>query len=165
MRKNAQFFMLLAVFLCFFSTCSPSGNYSQPIAYNHKIHIEEAELGCIDCHARSTTHQKASIPNIELCVECHEEAMTESTEEEKLVAHITENQRIPWVQVHRVPDHAYFSHRRHVTLGKVGCTECHGNVAAMTRPFAKPSVKITMEWCLACHEKNRVDTDCATCHR
>jgi hypothetical protein len=35
----------------------------------------------------------------------------------------------------------------------------------MTLPFTRPAVKIEMEWCMECHEKRGVDTDCATCHR
>lgn len=163
--KFSSVLITTGMFLFLVSSCSQSESYKQPIAYNHKKHVEEADLGCLDCHQRVLAHQKATIPNIDVCQECHEEAMTESKEEEKLVAYITKNERIPWVQVHRVPDHAYFSHRRHAGLGKLGCQECHGNVAEMIRPFEKPAMKITMEWCLKCHEKSDVDTDCATCHR
>lgn len=164
MRRNPLFFTLFLLIILTIS-CSRSETYKQPIAYNHKLHVEEADLGCLDCHKGVLTHRKATIPNIDVCIECHEEAMTESKEEEKLVSYISENRQIPWVQVHRVPDHAYFSHRRHVSLGKLGCQECHGNVAGMSLPFSRPAVKIDMEWCLRCHKKNGVDRDCATCHR
>ncbi len=163
--KNWPFSIALALSLFIAGSCSQQGSYTQPIAYDHKKHVEEADLDCLDCHKRVLTHQKATIPNIEVCQECHDEAMTESEEEKKLVEYISENRQIPWIQVHRVPDHAYFSHRRHVALGRVDCEQCHGNVSAMSRPFSKPAVKITMEWCLECHEKNSVDLDCATCHR
>lgn len=164
MRSRSLLLTFFLLTLCI-TGCSQSESYKQPIAYNHKLHIEEAELGCSDCHLRVLTHQKATIPNISRCSECHEEAMTDSEEERKLVAYINEEKQIPWIQVHRVPDHAYFSHRRHVALGKLGCQECHGNTAEMTRPYTRAVVKIRMEWCLDCHEKNLVDTDCATCHR
>ncbi len=147
------------------SGCSDSASVTQPIAYNHKKHIEEAGLSCFDCHERVLTHQKAAIPNIEYCMNCHEEAMTDSKEEEKLVAYIKKNQPIPWVQVHRVPDHAYFSHRRHVSIGKVACQDCHGDVNNMTLPFLKPHSPITMEFCISCHEEKQVSTECTTCHR
>ena len=162
--KNWAIFTLppLLMFLC---GCSNYVSYSQPILYNHKKHTEEAGLTCFDCHSFVTTHQKASIPNIEYCQNCHKEAMTNSKEEEKLVRYINNKEQIPWIQVHRLPDHAYFSHRRHVTLGKLACQECHGNVAEMTLPFSKPAVSLKMEFCTKCHEKNRVNTDCATCHR
>lgn len=162
--KNWALFTLppLLMFLC---SCSNYVSYSQPILYNHKKHMEEAGLTCFDCHSFVTTHQKASIPNIEYCQNCHKEAMTSSKEEEKLVGYINNKEQIPWIQVHRLPDHAYFSHRRHVTLGKLACQECHGDVAEMTLPFSRPAVSLKMEFCIKCHEKNRVNTDCATCHR
>ena len=65
--------------------CSESTDYAQPIAYNHATHIQEVGMECIDCHIQAETHQKASIPNIALCIECHEEALAESKEEEKLI--------------------------------------------------------------------------------
>ena len=158
--------LTIPAFLLFFvGGCSDSGRFSQPIAYNHKKHIEEAGLGCFDCHTGAQTHQKASIPNIHFCKNCHEEAMTDSKEEEKLVGFIKKNELIPWVQVHRVPDHAYFSHRRHVSLGKIACQDCHGDVNNMTLPFTKPHVSINMEFCIRCHESKQVTTDCAACHR
>jgi hypothetical protein len=152
----------LALALC---GCTGPKNTSQPIAFNHEKHIEEAGLGCFDCHVRAQTHQKASIPNIEICKGCHEDAMTDSKEEEKLVAYIQDNRPIPWVQVHRVPDHAYFSHRRHVSLGKVACQDCHGDVSRMATPFTKPYVPMDMKFCIRCHEQKQVTTDCSTCHR
>ena len=158
-------FVIPALFLFFISGCSDSTSFTQPIAYNHKKHIEEAGLTCFDCHPQVLTHQKASLPNIQFCKNCHEETMTDSKEEEKLVAYIKKNQPIPWIQVHRVPDHAYFSHRRHVSLGKVACQDCHGDVNNMTLPFSKPHIPISMAFCLRCHEKNQVTTECSACHR
>lgn len=166
--KNREFLLIPLIpffFMLLVNGCSDSGKVSQPIAYNHKKHVEEAGLSCFDCHALALTHEKASIPNISFCAGCHQEPMTESKEEKKLVDYIKNDQLIPWVQVHRVPDHAYFSHRRHVSLGKIACQDCHGDVSTMTLPFSKPHVPIKMEFCIDCHERKSVDTDCATCHR
>jgi len=145
--------------------CSRSENYPQPIAYNHAKHIQEAGLGCIDCHIQAETHERASIPNIQVCQDCHEEAITDSPEEKKLIAYINNHNPIPWIQVHRVPDHVYFSHRRHVALGKITCEQCHGPVAEMTTPFTRPAIPVSMAFCVECHENNQVTTDCASCHR
>lgn len=163
--KNPERIFISLLLLLFSNSCSDGKSVSQPIAYNHKKHIEEAGLGCFDCHSQAQSHQKASIPNIQFCINCHEEAMTESKEEEKLVDYIKRNEQIPWIQVHRVPDHAYFSHRRHVSLGKIACQDCHGDVNNLILPFSKPFIPIKMQFCIQCHEKKGVDTDCATCHR
>jgi hypothetical protein len=167
MRKHVAFYTIAFAILCVLivTGCSESTNYTQPIQYNHKKHIVDAGLTCFDCHTRVLTHEKASIPNILICKGCHEQPMTESKEEKKLVDYIKKNQPIPWIQVHRVPNHAYFSHRRHVAIGKVACLTCHGDVAAMTLPFSKPYLPIKMAFCIDCHVKIHVNTDCATCHR
>jgi len=167
MKKHFAFYSIIFAILCacIVTGCSESVNHAQPILFNHKKHLEDAGLNCFDCHTRVLAHEKASIPNIEICKGCHEQPMTESNEEKKLVDYIRKNQPIPWIQVHRVPDHAYFSHRRHVAIGKVACLTCHGNVPEMTLPFSKPYLPIKMAFCVDCHAKNRVDTDCATCHR
>lgn len=167
MRKRPFPFAIGFAILCIIiaSSCSESINHPQPILYNHKKHVEDAGLNCFDCHTGAQIHEKASIPNIGICKGCHEQAMTESKEEKKLVDYIRKNQPIPWIQVHRVPDHAYFSHRRHVSIGKVACLACHGDVAKMTTPFSKPYLPVKMAFCIDCHAKNRVNTDCATCHR
>jgi len=167
MKKRADLSSIIFAILSVLTvtSCSESVNYTQPILYNHKKHIEDAGLNCFDCHTRVLTHEKASIPNIEICKGCHEQPMTESKEEKKVVGYIGKNQPIPWIQVHRVPDYAYFSHRRHVSIGKVACLTCHGDVAGRTLPFSKPYLPINMAFCIDCHAKNHVNTDCATCHR
>jgi hypothetical protein len=167
MKMRFACYSIFFAILCglFVTGCSESVNHTQPIQFNHKKHLEDAGLKCFDCHTRVLAHEKASIPNIGICKGCHEQPMTESKEEKKLVDYIQKNQAVPWIQVHRVPDHAYFSHRRHVSIGKVACITCHGNVAAMTLPFSKPYLPIKMAFCIDCHAKNKVNTDCATCHR
>lgn len=163
--KIPDIVVTIMLFLVLVSGCSDSKSVLQPIAYNHKKHIEDAGLGCFDCHDRVLKHQKATIPNIDFCKGCHEDPMTDSKEEEKLVGFIKKQQPIPWVQVHRVPDYAYFSHARHVSLGKIACQDCHGDVNHMTLPFTKPHTPITMKFCTGCHDKKGVTTDCASCHR
>jgi hypothetical protein len=102
---------------------------------------------------------------IEVCRDCHDEVTGESEAELILVNYLNENRRLPWVQVYTVPDHVYFSHRRHVKLGELACDICHGEVAKLTTPFTEPHVKITMEWCINCHEASGVSNDCYACHR
>jgi hypothetical protein len=137
----------------------------QPIAYNHYIHVEENGMECLDCHQNAEENPRASIPNIAECRDCHEEAISESEEELTLLNYISENKKIPWLQIYLVPDHAYFSHRRHVKLGELECTVCHGEVGKLTTPVSKPYVEVNMDWCLDCHEMRGVTNDCAACHR
>lgn len=142
-----------------------SSQEEQPIQYNHKIHIEEAGSECIDCHIQAESGTRASIPNIQICGDCHSDLETENTEQRKVAEYVENDTQIPWHQVHNIPDHAYFSHRRHVTLGQIECSECHGDVSQMETPFVVPYQEIDMEWCLDCHKERAVTSDCYACHR
>lgn len=137
----------------------------QPIAYNHNLHVEGQGLECIDCHSNAESMPAATIPDLAVCEDCHDtDPLSESPEETKLIAHIEEGREVDWQRIYRVPDHVYFSHRRHVTLGEVSCSTCHGNVAQQREPVRAPVNQITMEWCLDCHRENKVSNDCLACH-
>jgi hypothetical protein len=157
--------VLLLSFLALAALPGSSQEKGQPIAYNHAKHVTELEMGCLDCHFRAETAARATIPNIEVCGDCHEDTEVESAEERKVAQHVIDGERIAWRQVHRVPDHAYFSHRRHVALGEIECSTCHGDVAAMEEPFVKPYRPIKMSWCISCHENRSVTNECTACHR
>ncbi|MCK5331949.1 MAG: cytochrome c3 family protein, partial [Candidatus Marinimicrobia bacterium] len=43
----------------------------QPIQFNHQHHIEDVEYTCMDCHVNAKSKSRASIPNIDICEECH----------------------------------------------------------------------------------------------
>jgi len=137
----------------------------QPINYNHKLHIEKAKLTCVDCHLFVETMAAATIPNIEVCSDCHSgEPLSKSPEEVKLLKYIESGKRIPWEKIYSVPAHVYFSHRRHVTIGEIKCIQCHGNVQELTEPASHPLWLATMKNCIKCHKENKVTYDCLACH-
>lgn len=142
-----------------------STKITQPIQYNHKIHIEEVGLTCVDCHIEVEKMPTATIPNVDLCQECHsDEPVSDSPEEIKLLKYISEGKRIPWIQIYKVPDHVYFSHRRHVTIGELQCSLCHGDVENMTEPIPRPVWNPTMNNCINCHKQDKISYDCLACH-
>lgn len=61
---------------------------------------------------------------------------------------------IEWVRIHNLPDHAYFNHAQHVSVGKVACQKCHGPVEKM-EVVAQWS-PLSMGWCINCHRKTEV---------
>jgi hypothetical protein len=158
----------LVTLLCV-NSCAPTSEAAsdkQPIQYNHKIHVQENDMECAECHLYAQSHARATIPNIEVCGDCHsDEPTTDNPEEAKLIGYVMEGRRIPWAKVYRVPSHVYFSHRRHTTLGQIDCVICHGSAEEMTTPFEKPLVSMSMNSCMECHERNGVDNDCTRCHR
>lgn len=138
---------------------------TQPIAFNHNLHVSDLGLECVDCHRYVLTGARATIPNIDVCGECHIEALGDSLEEKRLIAFVESGELIPWQKVYRVPDHVYFSHRRHAAIGGIACERCHGNMAERTQPVSRPAVRLTMNACIECHDEAGVTNDCILCHR
>lgn len=61
---------------------------------------------------------------------------------------------IEWTRIHNLPDHVYFNHAQHVTVGKVECQTCHGPVETM-EVLAQAS-PLSMGWCINCHRQTEV---------
>ena len=137
----------------------------QPIAFNHRLHVEELGSDCTDCHLYAQSGVRATIPNIELCGDCHEEAQTESAEEARLVEYIQAAEPVPWQKIYSVPDHVYFSHRRHTMLGEIACETCHGEMRNLETPMTRPAVAVDMDFCMDCHYATDTSNDCLLCHR
>jgi Cytochrome c7 and related cytochrome c/Class III cytochrome C family len=136
----------------------------QPIAYDHSIHIQNG-LTCPDCHPGVKDRVHAELPSLDACRSCHEDLQGKTEEEKKVVAHVKSSTPIPWRQVHRLPADLFFSHRRHVTVAALECSRCHGDVEHRTKPFEKPVVKLSMDFCLNCHYRSGLKRDCSSCHR
>jgi hypothetical protein len=64
------------------------------------------------------------------------------------------NQPIEWVRIHNLPDHAYFNHAQHVTVGKIKCQTCHGEVEKME--VMQQHSPLSMGWCINCHRQTEV---------
>lgn len=62
---------------------------------------------------------------------------------------------IEWVKIHNLPDHVYFNHSQHVTVGKQQCQTCHGNIQEM--PEVYQFADLSMGWCINCHRESKVD--------
>lgn len=61
---------------------------------------------------------------------------------------------IEWVRIHNMPDHVYFNHAQHVTVGKIACQTCHGKVEQMD--VVKQYSPMSMGWCINCHRQTEV---------
>ncbi|HEY6871940.1 MAG TPA: cytochrome c3 family protein [Geobacteraceae bacterium] len=134
----------------------------QPIAFSHKVHAGDNGIHCLFCHRYAAKSPVAGIPAVADCRACHQFISREAPEIKKLMGYWDKREPIPWVRVHRLPDHVYFPHMMHIRAGLV-CATCHGEVAAMER-IARP-VKLKMGWCLNCHRQHKASIDCWTCHK
>ncbi|HJW29831.1 MAG TPA: cytochrome c3 family protein, partial [Saprospiraceae bacterium] len=61
---------------------------------------------------------------------------------------------IEWTRIHMLPDHVYFNHSQHVTVGKLACQQCHGKVQEM--PVVYQYAPLSMGWCVNCHRQTEV---------
>ena len=137
----------------------------QPIRFNHELHTGQLQMECTECHKYVKEAEFAGRPSLVICAACHEEALTESPEEKKLVELVLASREIPWQRLDKVPSHVYFSHRRHVTATQIECVTCHGEIGHSSSPPEKPLIRLRMNFCLECHEKEKASVDCNSCHR
>ncbi|GJM33195.1 MAG: cytochrome c [Saprospiraceae bacterium] len=61
---------------------------------------------------------------------------------------------IEWTRIHNLPDHVYFNHSQHVTVGKVECQTCHGQIEEME--VVGQYAPLSMGWCINCHRQTEV---------
>lgn len=143
---------------------------SQPIAFNHQLHLSSAGLTCLDCHTNAMTAVRAGLPGASICFDCHdidevEEAAEESTGYAALSKFADSDQNIPWRRVALARPDVFFSHRRHTAAGGIDCLRCHVDQTTLTSPPARAELVMSMETCIACHQQKHVTADCLACHR
>lgn len=132
----------------------------QPIAFSHKIHAGQYEIDCKYCHVGVMKGKSATIPSVNICMNCHNQiksgTLTGDTEIGKIVKAYETNKPIEWVRIHNLPDLAYFNHSQHVNVAGVECQTCHGPIETMD--VVRQHSLLTMGWCIDCHRKTDVNT-------
>ncbi|MBX2963646.1 MAG: c-type cytochrome [Cyclobacteriaceae bacterium] len=138
----------------------------QPIAFSHKLHAGAYEIDCKYCHTGVLKGKSATIPSVNICMNCHRSVKTESPQIQKIWAaadwqpetlSFGPNQKpIEWVRIHNLPDLAYFNHAQHVNVANIECQTCHGPIEEME--VVKQYSLLTMGWCIDCHRKTDVNT-------
>lgn len=129
----------------------------QPIAFSHKLHAGMYEINCNYCHTGVYKAKSASIPSVNICLNCHNAIKTESPEIKKLYSAVEKNKPIEWVRVHNLPDLAYFNHAQHTKVGGVECQTCHGAIQEME--VVQQHSTLTMGWCINCHRETVVKAE------
>ncbi len=164
MKQRKPLIAALVIGVCVVVLCEimyvRGSGAEQPINFSHELHTSMVE--CDTCHRYYMERKVAGRPTVEICTGCHAEA--ETSEQEKILSYAERGEEIPWERVYRLPEHVYFSHMRHVAVGKVECSSCHGMIETMNKPLKKPLVKIDMDFCINCHRQGQITTDCNACH-
>ena len=160
---------------------------SQPIAFPHSVHTGVNGIDCKYCHNSVTKSRTAGIPTVNVCMNCHKQVNGRTPAQQEQIAKVYEaagwdavkgvytgkTKEIVWNKVHVLPDHVYFNHSQHVTVGGLDCKQCHGDMTkqvetAMVQPVSelnkiegnvvltKPT--LTMGWCIECHAEKEIST-------
>ena len=149
----------------------------QPIAYSHKLHAGDLKIDCKYCHVGVEVSKSATIPSLNICMNCHKGVQKASTSESDEIspeiakiykaldyspdsanytkAFGSNPKPIRWVRIHNLPDHAYFNHSQHVKVGKLACQTCHGPIEKME--VVQQWSSLQMGWCIDCHRTAGID--------
>jgi Cytochrome c/Cytochrome c7 and related cytochrome c len=155
----------------------------QPIYYSHKVHAGINQINCLYCHGNAWESKSATIPAVNVCMNCHKTITTyekgpklydKEGQEVNGTAEIAKLYKyagfdparpndwdpskakpIEWVRIHNLPDHVYFNHSQHIKAGNVQCQTCHGNIPEMDE--VKQFSELSMGWCVNCHRNTKVD--------
>jgi mono/diheme cytochrome c family protein len=159
-----------------------SQNYQpeQPIYYSHEVHAGVNQISCLYCHNGAMQGKHANIPSVNVCMNCHM-AINEyakgpalkkedgtpvdgTAEIQKLYSYAGwdpatktytgKGKPIEWIRIHNLPDHVYFNHAQHVTVGKQACQTCHGEIQKMGEVYQYSD--LSMGWCINCHRESKV---------
>ncbi len=171
MRWGGPFMITLAVLAgcvaVVYGVVRRSPTVSQPIAFNHAVHVGGASLVCVDCHTDAGTRRDAGIPGKRVCFDCHDpdQEAGKHPQKDKLFSFAKSDAEVPWIRVAATRPDVFFSHRRHVGAAGMECLDCHAGQPSLTAPPSTVRLVMTMTSCIACHERKAVSTDCLVCHR
>ncbi|TXI84995.1 MAG: c-type cytochrome [Crocinitomicaceae bacterium] len=156
---------------------------SQPIEFPHSVHAGVNGIDCRYCHNSVTKSKSASLPTVNVCMNCHKQINgRDAAQQEKIKAvyeaagwdgsqYTGKSKPIVWNKVHVLPDHVYFNHSQHVTVGGIDCKQCHGDMKTQKETarvvpveelnkiegnvvLTKPT--LTMGWCIECHQEKGI---------
>lgn len=140
----------------------------QPIKFSHKLHAGQNQVACEYCHSGVRKSYSATIPSVNVCMNCHKYIAEGPQYGKEEIAKIyeavgwdpdaaeysKEPKGVEWVRIHNNPDHSYFNHAQHVAVGGIACQTCHGPVEEMEVVYQY--ALLSMGWCINCHRETKV---------
>lgn len=139
---------------------SPPQPVVQPVPFSHKQH-SAANIPCVLCHQTAYSGEIAGLPSAAICMTCHQTVDKDNPAIQKVAAYAKENKSIPWVQIYKIQDFVFFSHKKHADA-KVPCAVCHGQVR--DKDVLSEEVHLSMMFCIKCHKTENAPAKCDTCH-
>jgi hypothetical protein len=138
-----------------------------PFAFNHRVHVEDEEIGCVECHGRWDDDEDPGMPKAAQCALCHN-SLDEEKPPERRVSNLIVDGKVRASHVGRQSPEIVFSHLSHATREGTDCVSCHEDIAkddGSLVGFAVPD-PMSMDACVACHAETTGPplSDCAACH-
>jgi len=144
----------------------------QPIKFSHQLHAGINKIDCQYCHSGAYTSKNASIPSLNVCMNCHNYVNASEKYDGKTSPEImkiynaldynedtkvygTNTKPVEWIRIHNLPDLAYFNHSQHVSVAGIECQNCHGPIQTMEEVYQYSP--LTMKWCINCHRETEVN--------
>ncbi len=130
----------------------------QPIAFSHQVHAGQMEISCRYCHVGVDSGARATVPNLDTCMNCHSVFKGDPKDAAQLANikvltdYYDKGKPVRWNKVYDLADFVYFDHSSHMVKG-LDCRSCHGAVETMN--VVKKVSPLTMGWCLKCHMGNQ----------
>lgn len=131
-------------------------------AFGHRLHIEEEDLECLDCHLYAEDDEDPGYPKLKQCNLCHKEIDQELGDEFKVKVFYEEG-RYLLTNPHGFDDEVVFSHLAHVEAYEEDCTICHVGIDENEQPNRLEPYK--MAECVQCHQDEGRQDDCDACHQ
>ncbi|HIE06509.1 MAG TPA: hypothetical protein EYP64_00535 [Desulfarculaceae bacterium] len=129
------------------------------LKFSHKLHIEEQEATCDQCHMTDDDGNRLAA-TMDQCGECHD-INTDEPSEDCLVCHTPQSAAKDYeIEKLEKPERfadLIFSHEVHSDFK---CEECHQAIAKEKGLSSGPSMPL----CLKCHKEQDSPQDCESCH-
>ena len=132
----------------------------KPFSFPHRVHIEDEGLECGDCHFGADSEDEPGMPVQAQCMLCHED-IDEEQPPEKRIENLFVDGKFVATRRSALPEEVIFSHLQHVESGQE-CSDCHGGIEQSDS--SEDYEQVSMDDCMACHDRGQVANECSTCH-
>ena len=158
----------------------------QPIKFSHELHAGTNQIDCQYCHSGAFKSKNASIPSLNVCMNCHKQVQARDSHDgnispeiqkiynalgydaDKMTYDKSKEKPVEWIRVHNLPDFAYFNHSQHVVVAEESIRKAKGlkpnepvcfacHGPVNTMQEIYQYSPLTMKWCINCHKETQLD--------
>jgi len=161
--KNKSTYLLALIFVSFTGCVilDSLGGHKE-FAFSHRLHVQEEDLECLDCHIYAEDEEEPGYPKAKQCNLCHKEIDQEQDAEHQISTFYKDG---TYVLTHAdgFQDEVIFPHVTHVEHYEDECIVCH--VGLDDNEVPSKIDPLLMSACVDCHaSQGRVD-ECFDCHK